>query len=71
MPWSGLAPRSLTSPANIRTPRSGFLSIVELDLAQGQEAARQAAIAAFAELAMSENARESIASFLQRGRRPV
>ncbi len=47
-----------------------ILSIVELDLAQGQETARQAAIVAFAELAMSENAHDSIASFFQRGRSP-
>ena len=47
-----------------------ILSLVELELDRGAEPARQAAIAAFAELALSEHARESIASFLQRGRGP-
>jgi 3-hydroxyacyl-CoA dehydrogenase/enoyl-CoA hydratase/3-hydroxybutyryl-CoA epimerase len=47
-----------------------ILSLVELELARGREAARQATIAAFAELALSEHARESISSFLQRGRGP-
>ncbi len=44
-----------------------ILSIVELDLAEGHEAARQAAIVAFAELAMSELSRESIKSFFRHG----
>jgi enoyl-CoA hydratase/carnithine racemase len=47
-----------------------ILEIVEADRAQGRDAARHAAITAFAELALSEDTRESIASFLQRGRSP-
>ncbi len=47
-----------------------ILSIVTIDLAQGQETARQAAISAFAELAISEDARDAIASFFQRGHGP-
>ncbi len=44
------------------------LALVATDLAEGPAAARQAAVTAFAELAMSDHVRESISSFFQRGR---
>ena len=44
------------------------LSLVATDLAQGPAAVRQAAVTAFAELAMSDDVREAITSFFQRGR---
>jgi 3-hydroxyacyl-CoA dehydrogenase/enoyl-CoA hydratase/3-hydroxybutyryl-CoA epimerase len=44
------------------------LSIVATDLAEGPQAARQAAVQAFAELAMTDEVRETITSFFQRGR---
>jgi enoyl-CoA hydratase/carnithine racemase len=60
----------LDQPGEHPDSQARILSIVELDLAEGPEAARQAAIEAFAELAMSEPSRESIKSFFQRGRGP-
>jgi enoyl-CoA hydratase/carnithine racemase len=60
----------LDQPGEHPEVQERILSIVELDLAEGREAARQAAIEAFAELAMSEPSRESINSFFQRGRGP-
>ena len=45
-----------------------ILSLIATDLSQGPEVARRAAITAFAELAMSDEVRESITSFFQRGR---
>lgn len=45
-----------------------ILSLVATDLAEGPAAARQAAVTAFAELAMSDDVREAITSFFQRGR---
>ncbi len=60
----------LDQPGQHPDAQERILSIVEVDMGQGQETARQAAIAAFAELALSEDVRESIASFLQRGRGP-
>ena len=62
--------RILDQPGERPDVQERILSIVELDLAEGQESARQAAIEAFAELAMSEPTRESIKSFFHRGRGP-
>jgi enoyl-CoA hydratase/carnithine racemase len=62
--------RYLDQPGEFPDVQERILSIIELDLAEGHEAARQAAIEAFAELAMSEASRESIKSFFQRGRVP-
>jgi hypothetical protein len=47
-----------------------LLSIVEMDVERGPEAAQEAAVAAFAELAVAPEARESIAWFFQRKRIP-
>jgi enoyl-CoA hydratase/carnithine racemase len=62
--------RILDQPGQHPDVQERILSIVEMDLAEGQEAARQAAIESFAELAMSESSRESIQSFFERGRGP-
>jgi enoyl-CoA hydratase/carnithine racemase len=62
--------RLLDQPGEHPDVQERILSIVEMDLARGPEAAREAAIEAFAELAMSESSRESIKSFFQRGRGP-
>lgn len=48
-----------------------ILSIVELDVERGPAAAREAAVKAFAELAMTVETRESIAWFFQRKRLPA
>ena len=60
----------LDQPGEHPDVQERILSIVELDLAEGRDAARRAAIEAFAELAMSESSRESIKSFFERGRGP-
>jgi enoyl-CoA hydratase/carnithine racemase len=48
-----------------------ILSLVEIDLRSGPRAAEEAAVKAFAELAMSPETRESIDWFFQRKRIPV
>ncbi len=48
-----------------------ILSIVELDIERGPAAAQEAAVKAFAELAMTADTRESIAWFFQRKRMPA
>jgi 3-hydroxyacyl-CoA dehydrogenase/enoyl-CoA hydratase/3-hydroxybutyryl-CoA epimerase len=48
-----------------------ILSIVEIDIERGSAAAQDAAVKAFAELAMSPETRESIAWFFQRKRSPA
>ena len=62
--------RILDQPGEHPQVQERLLSLIELDYAQGQKAARRAAIEAFAELAMTETSRESIKSFFQRGRGP-
>ena len=62
--------RLLDQPGQHPQVQARILSIVELQLAEGEEAAREAAIEAFAGLAMCESSRESIMSFFQRGRGP-
>jgi 3-hydroxyacyl-CoA dehydrogenase/enoyl-CoA hydratase/3-hydroxybutyryl-CoA epimerase len=47
-----------------------ILALIATDVAHGPDAVRQAAIRAFAERAMLDETRESIASFFQRGRGP-
>ncbi len=48
-----------------------ILSIVEIDIERGHAAAQEAAVKAFAELAMSAGTRESIAWFFQRKHMPA
>jgi hypothetical protein len=58
----------LEQPGEHPEAQERVLSLVEIDLAEGPAAARQAAVRAFAELAMSDDVRDAITAFFQRGR---
>ena len=58
--------RILDQPGQHPETQGRILSLVELDLAEGHKAASQAALEAFADLAVSDSTRESIYSFFHR-----
>ncbi len=72
--WSGILDRARDrmddQPGAFPEVQHRLLSIVEMDIERGPEAAQEAAVSAFAELAVSSEARESIAWFFQRKRIP-
>ena len=57
-------------PGSFPEVQERILSIVQVNIEHGQEAAQEAAVQAFAELAVSPETRESIAWFFQRKRVP-
>jgi 3-hydroxyacyl-CoA dehydrogenase/enoyl-CoA hydratase/3-hydroxybutyryl-CoA epimerase len=56
-------------PGDLPEAQERIFTLVAIDLADGPDAVRREAVRAFAELSMSEETRELIDSFLQRGRR--
>jgi 3-hydroxyacyl-CoA dehydrogenase/enoyl-CoA hydratase/3-hydroxybutyryl-CoA epimerase len=62
--------RLADQPGSFPEVQQRILSLVETDLERGPEAAQEAAVKAFAELAMSIETRESIAWFFQRKQVP-
>ncbi len=58
-------------PASHPEVQHRILSLVELDVQNGSEVAQEAALKAFAELAMTAETRESIEWFFHRKRIPV
>jgi 3-hydroxyacyl-CoA dehydrogenase/enoyl-CoA hydratase/3-hydroxybutyryl-CoA epimerase len=74
-PWDEVFERARDNladqPGSHPEVQERILSIVEIDIERGPAAAQEAAVRAFAELAMSHETREAIAWFFQRKRSPA
>ena len=72
--WTGILERARErlddQPGSFPEVQRRILALVEIDLERGPEAAQDAAIKAFAELAVSPDAQESITWFFQRKQMP-